>query len=374
MSVQTITEQLTYCITSTYFTWGDKTYEQIHGLPMGSPLSPLLAEVFMADFEERTLGNAPIKPYCWMRKVDDVFSIIPFDQDPTELLNYLNQQNDRIKFTMESGEPNNTLPFLDVKVEMTVNDIELSVYRKPTHTEQYIHHKSNHPTRTKTGIISTLTRGALNVCTEKHLQAELDHLQTVFVKQNGHPLQMVKTVMENTIKKHSTPSRKPVRCETPIFIKLPYSGPISYKIARLLRQQASAEVVFTSNPTIKDYLAASGKKQKADKTKQPKGVVYQVKCSCGKTYIGETKRPLNVRIEEHKASVRKCDEKSAISDHLKINPQHSIDWQGVNKLAIHKTATMERKITEAINIKRHKPEMNRDLGLSLPSAYDCLLF
>ena len=133
-------------------------------------------------------------------------------------------------------------------------------------------------------------------------------------------------------------------------------------------------MVFSTNATIKDYLAASGKKQSSTTNdQQTKGVVYQLKCSCEQTYIGETKRPLNICIKEHRTSVKKGDDKSALSDHIKINPNHEIDWESVTKLACHKTSTNERKIIEAINIRRHKPKMNRDQGLTLSKSYDYLI-
>ena len=46
------------------------------------------------------------------------------------------------------------------------------------------------------------------------------------------------------------------------------------------------------------------------------GVVYEVPCSCGKVYIGETIRTLETRIKEHKRACRDSDyKKSAIAEH-----------------------------------------------------------
>ena len=120
-------------------------YEQIHGLPMGSPLSPILTEIYMTDLEEKALQPSPFQPACGFRKVDDTFVILQPNQDPLQLLDHLNAQHPRIKFTIET-EKNNQLPFLDVLVTRTLtNDLQTSVYRKPTHTNQYVHHHSNHP-------------------------------------------------------------------------------------------------------------------------------------------------------------------------------------------------------------------------------------
>ncbi|XP_046544213.1 uncharacterized protein LOC124254335 [Haliotis rubra] len=101
------------CITSTYFTWGDDYYEQISGLPMGSPLSPVLTEHYMTSFEQQALSTSTNKPTCWYRKVDDTLVILCQDQDPAALLQHLNQQHPWVQFTVET-ESNGQLPFLDV--------------------------------------------------------------------------------------------------------------------------------------------------------------------------------------------------------------------------------------------------------------------
>ena len=41
---------------------------------MGSPLSPVLANIYMEYFEEMALGFTPLKPSMWLRYVDDTFS------------------------------------------------------------------------------------------------------------------------------------------------------------------------------------------------------------------------------------------------------------------------------------------------------------
>ena len=40
------------CLTQSYFQFNGKIYSQNEGLPMGSPTSPLFAEVYMSAFEE----------------------------------------------------------------------------------------------------------------------------------------------------------------------------------------------------------------------------------------------------------------------------------------------------------------------------------
>ncbi|XP_046574760.1 uncharacterized protein LOC124282776 [Haliotis rubra] len=150
LSIDSIISLTKSCITSTYFTWGDNIFEQIHGLPF----SPIRTEIYMTHFEEETLASFPIQPVCLYRKVDDTFVILGKDQHPTSLHQHLNTQHPRIKFTMET-ENDNKLPFHNVLVSRDPCDtIQTKVYRTPTHSDQYIHFYFNHPPKTKFDVIS----------------------------------------------------------------------------------------------------------------------------------------------------------------------------------------------------------------------------
>ena len=64
MSTQHIMDLLEFCLRSTYFTFRGKFYEQVEGAAMGSPISPIVANLYMEDFEIRVLQSSPNPLYC----------------------------------------------------------------------------------------------------------------------------------------------------------------------------------------------------------------------------------------------------------------------------------------------------------------------
>ena len=42
---------------------------------MGSPLGPVLANIFMFNFEENWVANVDSRPSIWFRYVDDTFAL-----------------------------------------------------------------------------------------------------------------------------------------------------------------------------------------------------------------------------------------------------------------------------------------------------------
>jgi hypothetical protein len=54
-------------VTSPYFCSDGQFYEQMEGVAMGSPLSPVIANFFMEDFEKKAIDQATHKPVCCFR-------------------------------------------------------------------------------------------------------------------------------------------------------------------------------------------------------------------------------------------------------------------------------------------------------------------
>ena len=89
-------------------------YEQIDGVAMGSPLRPLLANVFMSSLEEELKVVGKLPPY-YRRFVDGTLTVMPDIITATDFLNTLNHGHPAVKFTMEI-EKDGMLPFLGTQL------------------------------------------------------------------------------------------------------------------------------------------------------------------------------------------------------------------------------------------------------------------
>jgi hypothetical protein len=70
---------------------------------MGSPLSTVVANVYMEDYEKEALESALLNPCCWFRYVGNNFVIWPHGSDKLkDVLHHLKRVHQSIHFTMET--------------------------------------------------------------------------------------------------------------------------------------------------------------------------------------------------------------------------------------------------------------------------------
>ena len=96
LSPEQITKLVEVCLKTTYFVYNSEYYEQLEGAAMGSPVSPIVVNIFMEHFEEIALDS---RFRLWRRYVDDVFCIIKRSNVETALV-YLNSLFPSITFTV----------------------------------------------------------------------------------------------------------------------------------------------------------------------------------------------------------------------------------------------------------------------------------
>ena len=282
--------------------------------------------------------------------------------DVKEFTDHLNSINPSIKFTYEEEE-NGRLAFLDVLVHVLDDgDTKTTVFRKSTHTDQYLNFKSNHHLEHKRSVVRTLLNRAENLVTEDNdKKSELRHVKTALYANEYEPWMLNIPKKREKHKKDQNQSNKDK--PRPPLIGLPYIKGISEPLERTFKKYGVAvyhkpvntvrqQLVHPKDPTPKELKS---------------GVIYQIRCkTCNRLYVGETARTLKTRIEEHKKTTS-----SAIKEY-QSNTGHIIDWENV-KVIGKEDQWMKRKIKEAIAIRKDKPSLNRDQGWDLPPIFNSLL-
>ena len=69
---------------------------------MGSPLAPVLANIFMGFHESKWLNEYNLnKPKFYLRHVDDILAAFDKEQDSLSFLDFLNKRHPKITFAIE---------------------------------------------------------------------------------------------------------------------------------------------------------------------------------------------------------------------------------------------------------------------------------
>ena len=158
----------------------------------------MLRQPQVGDGGHRTEGtvNFPYSSTFWRRYVDDTCTILPGDLVDS-FHSHLNSIDNNIQFTVEK-ESDRQLPFLDILLTSEEDvSVSTSVYRKTTHTDQYLNFESHHPTAHKRAVVKTLlhradalsSSGVSRAEEEKHMTNALQRMVIPLVSSADTPFQ-----------------------------------------------------------------------------------------------------------------------------------------------------------------------------------------
>ena len=148
--------------------------------------------------------------------------------------------------------------------------------------------------------------------------------------------------------------------ETPppfLLIKLPFCQLNEIKAKHFIKKFQK----FTKNKYVVkiSWITRSIKTlfQLKDKNLHPSCVIYEGLCSCNKMYIGETKRNVSIRWNEH----NNPHNNSEPAKHLNSFPDHVFRWKIIMKAS---KGYKLRKYLEASFIAQVKPELNDQIDFN----------
>ena len=310
-----LTDLLNVSTKGQLFQFNGALYEQTDWVEMGSPLGPLLANVFMSSWEEKLELVGKLPDY-YRRYVDDTLTIIPNNTTATDFLNTLNEAHPSVSFTMEN-EKDNMLPFLGTQLLNRAPQIETKVYVKPTNTGLLVHYQSHVDNRYKRGLLTTMIDRAYRLSsTWLYFSEECERLKSLFSRLD-YPHRLINST-SNTFINSRVADQHPLQASGRLAgndvtrVIIPFKDQQSANIAKTqlkdlsIKLQTTIQPVFVSRKIGQDLKECETKPQLVNQ----QCVVYQFKCNLCDTgsYVGYTRGHLYTRVDGHKStssSVRK---------------------------------------------------------------------
>lgn len=358
-------EIIEFCLDSSYFRFRDKFYVQTFGTAMGSPLSPILADLVMDTLLCTVIKQVPFPIPILKKFVDDLLLALPMDQIQTTL-DIFNNYNPHLQFTFET-ENNNKLPFLDTIITRHIDQsLSTSWYCKPIASGRLMNYHSFHPTALKMNVASNFIDRVTKLSTNQDIQRQK---QTIFqhLRRNNFPSALINRminrklpiVLQNTTIRDAEPSNQTspqlsTRSMTNGQHQLPLASPdnmiqpfqnpttqpsennnsnqqrhtthstvlpnspptqITYRSIPFIPQLSTniAHILKTDFPHVKlAYRTIKTTKSLLKPVKDPipkiqhSQIIYSIPCNdCNKTYIGMTKNQLKTRLSGHQTHINK---------------------------------------------------------------------
>ena len=390
---------LRHCLQNNYVRFGDEIFKQSKGIAMGSRAAPPIAITFMHTIESIILSSPGDQPVLYLRYIDDILGIWTHGADAlTRYHEFVNSFHPSLKFSIESTTPNqiSTLPYLDTLITVAPSgEYSTELFFKPMTSPIIIHFRSAQPIQVKLAVLhSELTRAKRLGSNAEAIERGIQKVTQIF-SSNGYPINMIKRAIFKVTKidKRGTKG-KGTKDKDMTFFSLPFiDDDLSRKINAKVRSSGlPVKIAWQKGQSLSNILVRSalcppscpsGNKicntcsAGLERKCTTKKVVYEIKCTiCQDTYIGETKRLVRLRFNEHLRDAKNKTIDTPLGDHMR-NQHHDVNIT-VSSLNIrilrHCKDVASLKITESKCIRDMKPKLNTQRSswkLISPPAYGC---
>ena len=393
LTLDDIRSLLEHCLQKNVFSFNNEFYRQTLGIAMGNPCAPPIAILFLDQFERKALEGAPVRPSFIVRYIDDYAGIWTHgEQSLLDFLAYLNSLHPTLQFTLEHSGGGSGVPFLDTLVTVEehndVTRVETELYIKPMNSGIILHYKSAHPTSTKLNVARSQFKRAIRNSSNNLKERSSIHKIRSLLLQNGYPGKLLDRLLKEARRSHAPGkiSKGKTQNHSDGFLCLPYvDEQLLCKIkSKVNKSGLNVKIAWRNNQKLRDKLIRSS----LCKPKCPggsrchacrsgfsgdctqKNVVYELSCQvCHEkgedlNYIGETKRPVRLRFNEHVRDALNRSPDTPMGEHFKQahSPlDRSSDPLRMRVLYRSKDHP-DRKIAESLLIQTHRPALNSNIS------------
>ncbi|XP_062537658.1 uncharacterized protein LOC134205978 [Armigeres subalbatus] len=217
---------------STFFVYQGKVYGQTFGVPMGSPLSPVIANVVMEKLEQECrnkLEEEQISLRLYRRYVDDCMCVAK-NEHIQKIVDTFNSFHDRLQFTVEV-EMEGKIKFLDMMLERKENSISTTWLPKQSNG-RYLDYTSHSPFQHKKNTAIALIDRAIKLTGVEKREDALKQA-THILRINNYPLWFIQRIKSERVHKHYN-SLQSNDCEHPVlkYVSAPYIPCLSEKLRK----------------------------------------------------------------------------------------------------------------------------------------------
>ena len=237
--------------------------------------------------------------------------VVQREENKQNFLQHINSVDPAITFTGEDNKEDGSIPFLDIHCQPEADGkLSITVYRKPTHTDQYLQWDSYHHLSAEYSVINTLTHRVKTVCNRPELhQKAMEHLRKVLTHFK-YPKWALDKVEKRLTKPSSEVSNKAdSQCTADVqpctnevntkgYVVISYTQGLCKSI-REICSRFGIQTHFKGNSIINSLVVSPKDK---DPMANKSGAIYWFQCgdlTCDDEYIGETSRTFGERFKEH---------------------------------------------------------------------------
>src|SRR6195952_286644 len=193
---QHLIETISFILNSVIFSYNGTLYQQIFGVPMGSPLSMAISNIALFQIEKKVISSLNTNLKCYIRYADDTLLITP-PSDVDKIHKKFNSMHPRVKFTIERSI-DNKINFLDTTTTFKNNKITTNWFQKQTATFRYINFLSFAPMKYKRSIVFHLVDRAFHLSETEQLDQNLILIREKLL-QNSYPLILINKLINQRL-------------------------------------------------------------------------------------------------------------------------------------------------------------------------------
>ena len=264
------------------FQFDGALYEQTDGVAMGSPLGPLLANVFMSSIEDTLKRQGKFLSF-YRRYVDDTLTVIPDLASATTFLHTLNSDHTSVKFTMEWKRTASFLSLAPNYSTMHLGLKETKVYVKHINTGLLLHYQSHVDNRYKWSLLTTMLDRAHRLSSSwTFFSEECDRLKKVFAHLK-YPERLVNYTINTFLQSRivdKQASQTPKQPRAIVRVVIPFKDQESANYVKKelknlsIKVQTTVQPVFVSHKIDQDLKVRETKPQIVNQQR----VVYRFQC------------------------------------------------------------------------------------------------